>query len=84
MRLLTRGVDEITLPLDMLKASDSLLCAQVITISGRTIKDEAQESPVRAEACIAAIDSLIAALPADLVAGAKDFRARRAAAVAAA
>lgn len=59
-------------------ASDEVLCCpQVITISGRTIQRQAQASPNFAEAAATRIDELLAALPQNLVARAKDIRAKR-------
>ncbi len=51
--------------------------AQVITISGRTIKNEAQASPERAEAAIDRISALLDRLPRDLVAKGQDIRQQR-------
>ena len=50
---------------------------QVITISGRTIKKEAQVSPNRAATAVSKIDDLLAALPQDLVSRGKEIRAAR-------
>ena len=56
---------------------------QVVTISGRTIRPEAQASPAAAEAAIQHIDELLKILPADEVAAAAAARtARRAPATA--
>ena len=43
--------------------ADSGFNLQVITISGRTIRKEAQASPKYAEAAISAIEKLLAACP---------------------
>ena len=59
------------------------LWMQVVTISGRTIRPEAQASPAAAEAAIQHIDELLKILPADEVAAAAAARtARRAPATA--
>ncbi len=50
---------------------------QVITISGRTIKKEAQASPNRAAMAISRIDDLITTLPQELVSRGKEIRAAR-------
>lgn len=50
---------------------------QVITISGRTIKKEAQASPERAEVAIHRINALLDRLPKDLVARGQEFRQQR-------
>jgi len=49
----------------------------VITISGRTIKKEAQASPERAEVAIHRINALLDRLPKDLVARGQEFRQQR-------
>lgn len=53
------------------------LSLQVITISGRTIRKEAQASPDRATIAIAQINSLIAKLPDPLVEKAEAIRKQR-------
>lgn len=50
---------------------------QVVTISGRTIRPEAQASPAAAEAAIGHIDALLAILPREQVAAAEAQRAAR-------
>ena len=50
---------------------------QVVTISGRTIRPEAQASPAAAEAAIQHIDALLSILPKDQVAAAEALRAAR-------
>lgn len=55
-------------------------CQQIVTISGRTIKEQAQTSPEFAADAVSRIDKLLAALPQELVARAKELRTRRMAA----
>lgn len=50
---------------------------QVITISGRTIRKEAQASPTNAEAAITAIEKLLAACPEQDLVRAQDMRKAR-------
>lgn len=51
--------------------------AQIVTISGRTIRKEAQASPALAESAIRKIEDLLASLPQDVVQKAKELRAHR-------
>lgn len=50
---------------------------QIVTISGRTIRAEAQGSPQRAEVAIMRIEALLAKLPAAALQTAKDMRGMR-------
>jgi len=50
---------------------------QIVTISGRTIRKEAQASPALAESAIRKIEDLLASLPEDVVQKAKELRAQR-------
>lgn len=54
-----------------------LIALQVITISGRTIRKEAQASPDRADEAIRHIDDLLSQLPAADTAKATAFRKAR-------
>ena len=72
------GIPSVHKPLfyDALKAM-RLRCLQVVTISGRTIR-KAQVQPELADSAMEVIDALLAQIPADLVAKAKQARASRA------
>ncbi len=48
-----------------------------MTISGRTIRKEAQASPELAESAIRKIEDLLASLPQEVVEKAKELRAQR-------
>ena len=50
---------------------------QVVTISGRTIRKEAQAQPELSEVAIEKIDELLAKVPKDSKQKAHDFRAQR-------
>ena len=56
----------------------------VLTLSGRTIRDEAQAEPGAARAAEAAIDAFLKRVPAPLLEGATAFRVARAKAAGAA
>ena len=49
----------------------------MVTISGRTIRKEAQARPELSEVAIRKINELLAKVPEDSVRKAEDFRARR-------
>lgn len=55
---------------------------RVLTISGRTIRAEAQDSPQAAQEAEAAIEKFLAQVPQELLAGAQGFRLQRAKAAA--
>ena len=50
---------------------------QIVTISGRTIRKEAQASPELAESAIRKIEDLLASLPQEIVERAKELRSQR-------
>jgi hypothetical protein len=50
---------------------------QIVTISGRTIRKEAQASPELAESAIKKIEDLLASLPQEVVERAKELRSQR-------
>ncbi len=50
---------------------------QVVTISGRTIRKEAQAQPELSEVAIRKIDELLAKVPEESVRRAEDMRAQR-------
>ena len=56
---------------------DGGLAVQVVTISGRTIRKEAQAQPELSEVAIERIDELLAKVPKDSKQKAHDFRAQR-------
>ena len=56
---------------------DGGLAVQVVTISGRTIRKEAQAQPELSEVAIEKIDELLAKVPEDSRRKALDFRAQR-------
>ena len=56
---------------------DGGLAVQVVTISGRTIRKEAQAQPELSEVAIEKINELLAKVPKDYKQKAHDFRAQR-------
>ena len=59
------------------KLPDRGVTVQVVTISGRTIRKEAQAQPELSEVAIEKIDELLAKVPEDSRQRARDFRAQR-------